>query len=70
MKILAIGFSLVFICFSNVHGQAPFYEGKTIRIVVGLPAGDALRYRAALNSSVAFWRARSSPASSVSGARP
>jgi len=41
MKIVAIGFSLVLICFSNVHGQAPFYEGKTIRIVVGLPAGDA-----------------------------
>jgi tripartite-type tricarboxylate transporter receptor subunit TctC len=41
MKILAIGFSLVFVCFSNVHAQAPFYEGKTIRIVVGLPAGDA-----------------------------
>jgi tripartite-type tricarboxylate transporter receptor subunit TctC len=41
MKIVAIGFSLVFIGFSNVHGQAPFYEGKTIRIVVGLPAGDA-----------------------------
>ena len=41
MKILAIGFSFVFLCFSNVHAQAPFYEGKTIRIVVGLPAGDA-----------------------------
>jgi tripartite-type tricarboxylate transporter receptor subunit TctC len=41
MKMLAIGFSLVFICFSKVHAQAPFYEGKTIRIVVGLPAGDA-----------------------------
>ena len=27
--------------FSQVHAQAPFYEGKTIRIVVGLPAGDA-----------------------------
>jgi tripartite-type tricarboxylate transporter receptor subunit TctC len=38
---LAIGFSLVFICFSKVQAQAPFYEGKTIRIVVGLPAGDA-----------------------------
>jgi len=41
MKILAIGFSLVFICLSNLHAQAPFYEGKTIRVVVGLPAGDA-----------------------------
>jgi tripartite-type tricarboxylate transporter receptor subunit TctC len=41
MKILTIGFSLVFICVSNLHAQAPFYEAKTIRIVVGLPAGDA-----------------------------
>ena len=41
MKIPAIAFSLVFLCFSHVHAQALFYEGKTIRIVVGLPAGDA-----------------------------
>jgi tripartite-type tricarboxylate transporter receptor subunit TctC len=41
MKILALGFSLVLLSFFNVHAQAPFYEGKTIRIVVGLPAGDA-----------------------------
>ena len=41
MTILAIGLSLVFICLSNLHAQAPFYEGKTIRVVVGLPAGDA-----------------------------
>jgi len=41
MKILAMGFSLVFISLSNLHAQAPFYEGKTIRVVVGLPAGDA-----------------------------
>jgi tripartite-type tricarboxylate transporter receptor subunit TctC len=41
MKIVAIGFSFVFLCFCSVHAQAPFYEGKTIRIVVGLPAGDA-----------------------------
>jgi tripartite-type tricarboxylate transporter receptor subunit TctC len=41
MKILAVGCWLVLICFSQVHAQAPFYEGKTIRIVVGLPAGDA-----------------------------
>jgi tripartite-type tricarboxylate transporter receptor subunit TctC len=41
MKMLAIGFSFVLLSFSNIHAQAPFYEGKTIRIVVGLPAGDA-----------------------------
>lgn len=41
MKILVLGCSFVFLCISNLHAQAPFYEGKTIRIVVGLPAGDA-----------------------------
>jgi tripartite-type tricarboxylate transporter receptor subunit TctC len=32
---------LFFFGVSNLRAQAPFYEGKTIRIVVGLPAGDA-----------------------------
>jgi tripartite-type tricarboxylate transporter receptor subunit TctC len=41
MKIVVIGFWFVLLCLSNVHAQAPFYEGKTIRIIVGLPAGDA-----------------------------
>lgn len=41
MKIVALGFSFVFLSICNLYGQAPFYEGKTIRIVVGLPAGDA-----------------------------
>ena len=41
MKRVVIGFWLVFLCLSNVYAQAPFYEGKTIRIIVGLPAGDA-----------------------------
>jgi tripartite-type tricarboxylate transporter receptor subunit TctC len=41
MKMLSIGCWLILICFAQVHAQAPFYEGKTIRIVVGLPAGDA-----------------------------
>jgi tripartite-type tricarboxylate transporter receptor subunit TctC len=41
MKTLAIGFLSVVVCVSTVHAQTPFYEGKTIRIVVGLPAGDA-----------------------------
>jgi len=37
-----IVFSLLFFLLpsSNLDAQAPFYEGKTIRIVVGLPAGD------------------------------
>jgi tripartite-type tricarboxylate transporter receptor subunit TctC len=35
-------FTVLFILLSgtNLDAQAPFYEGKTIRIVVGLPAGD------------------------------
>jgi tripartite-type tricarboxylate transporter receptor subunit TctC len=41
MKILAIGFSFVLLWICDAHAQAPFHEGKTIRIVVGLPAGDA-----------------------------
>jgi tripartite-type tricarboxylate transporter receptor subunit TctC len=41
MKNVAIAFWLVITCLSNAQAQAPFYEGKTIRIVVGLPAGDA-----------------------------
>jgi tripartite-type tricarboxylate transporter receptor subunit TctC len=41
MTTVAVAFSLVFLWFCHVHAQAPFYEGKTIRIVVGLPAGDA-----------------------------
>jgi tripartite-type tricarboxylate transporter receptor subunit TctC len=41
MKILAIVFSFLFLWCSDAESQAPFYEGKTIRIVVGLPAGDA-----------------------------
>jgi tripartite-type tricarboxylate transporter receptor subunit TctC len=30
-----------FLWVPDLQAQAPFYEGKTIRIVVGLPAGDA-----------------------------
>ena len=41
MTTVAVAFSLIFLWFCHVHAQAPFYEGKTIRIVVGLPAGDA-----------------------------
>lgn len=41
MRIAAIVASLLFFGSAHLHAQAPFYEGKTIRLVVGLPAGDA-----------------------------
>jgi tripartite-type tricarboxylate transporter receptor subunit TctC len=33
-------FGVTFVC-SSVHAQAPYYQGKTIRVVVGYPAGSA-----------------------------
>jgi tripartite-type tricarboxylate transporter receptor subunit TctC len=41
MKITLIALWLFLVPLSDLQAQAPFYEGKTIRIVVGLPAGDA-----------------------------
>jgi tripartite-type tricarboxylate transporter receptor subunit TctC len=41
MKIVAIATWLLFLGATHLHAQGQFYEGKTIRIVVGLPAGDA-----------------------------
>jgi tripartite-type tricarboxylate transporter receptor subunit TctC len=41
MKKFAVVVAFFFLWISNLHAQAPFYAGKTIRIVVGLPAGDA-----------------------------
>jgi len=40
MKSFAIGLLVLLFGVANLQAQAPFYEGKTIRIVVGLPAGD------------------------------
>lgn len=40
MKSFAIGFLFLIIGVANLQAQTSFYEGKTIRIVVGLPAGD------------------------------
>jgi tripartite-type tricarboxylate transporter receptor subunit TctC len=40
MKILAMGFSLVFICLSNLHAQAPLRR-QDHQGCRGLPAGDA-----------------------------
>src|ERR671914_1223034 len=40
MKSLFMGFLFLFFGVVNLQAQVPFYAGKTIRIVVGLPAGD------------------------------
>ncbi len=40
MKSFVFGFLFLLFGVSNLQAQSPFYEGKTIRIVVGLPAGD------------------------------
>ena len=34
------GFALFLLWTANLQAQTPFYAGKTIRIIVGLPAGD------------------------------
>ena len=41
MKALTYVFFLIVLSAGAGFAQTPFYEGKTIRIVVGLPAGDA-----------------------------
>jgi tripartite-type tricarboxylate transporter receptor subunit TctC len=41
MKLAALALWLIVVGVSDAAAQTPFYEGKTIRIVVGLPAGDA-----------------------------
>ena len=40
MKSFAIGLLVLLFGVADVQAQAPFYDGKNIRIVVGLPAGD------------------------------
>src|ERR671918_137590 len=40
MKKIAVAFTFFFLWVSNVQAQTQFFAGKTIRIVVGLPAGD------------------------------
>ena len=40
MKKIAIAFTFFFLWVSNVQAQTQFFAGKTIRIIVGLPAGD------------------------------
>jgi tripartite-type tricarboxylate transporter receptor subunit TctC len=41
MKRFSIGFLFLLLGAGTLHAQSSFFEGKTIRIVVGLPAGDA-----------------------------
>lgn len=40
MKSLFFALNFLLLLGSDLKAQAPFYQGKTIRIVVGLPAGD------------------------------
>jgi len=41
MNIIALAFFILVLSAGRLSAQASFFEGKTIRIVVGLPAGDA-----------------------------
>ena len=41
MNTLALALLTLVLSAPLVSAQAPFFAGKTIRIVVGLPAGDA-----------------------------
>ncbi|MGH7772274.1 MAG: Bug family tripartite tricarboxylate transporter substrate binding protein [Candidatus Binatia bacterium] len=40
MKRMTLAFSVVLLLSPGLQAQTPFYQGKTIRIVVGVPAGD------------------------------
>jgi tripartite-type tricarboxylate transporter receptor subunit TctC len=40
MKKMIFGLLFSFLWSVAVHAQAPFYQGKTVRIIVGYPAGD------------------------------
>jgi tripartite-type tricarboxylate transporter receptor subunit TctC len=40
MKNIILALLAIFACAVNVGAQSPFYQGKTIRIITGYPAGD------------------------------
>jgi tripartite-type tricarboxylate transporter receptor subunit TctC len=40
MKKMILALLFLFLWSVGVHAQAPFYQGKTVRIIVGYPAGD------------------------------
>ena len=41
MKIFTLAHLLALLAATQLNAQTSFFEGKTIRIIVGLPAGDA-----------------------------
>ena len=41
MRKTGIGFLLIFFWAAELFAQTPYYQGKTIRIIVGYPAGSA-----------------------------
>ena len=41
MKNFILALLLLLASSSNLHAQTPFYQGKTVRIIVGNLAGDA-----------------------------
>src|ERR671912_1393471 len=41
MKKFAVTLAMVLLLAAGAHAQAPFYQGKTINIIVGTKAGDA-----------------------------
>src|SRR6185503_7795514 len=41
MKAIAVGLFLVFFLSGDAAAQAPYFQGKSIRVVVGYPAGSA-----------------------------
>ena len=41
MKMFLMSLLIVLLLAAGAHAQAPFYQGKTITIVVGTKAGDA-----------------------------
>jgi tripartite-type tricarboxylate transporter receptor subunit TctC len=40
MKRLVLGILFVLQCYSGLEAQAPFYQGKSLRLIVGSPAGS------------------------------
>ena len=40
VKKLLIAVSLLLFCVTSIDAQTPFFQGKTVRIVTGFPAGD------------------------------
>jgi hypothetical protein len=40
--IFGFGFFFLFACNPDVQAQTPFYQGKSIKLVVGSPAGSIM----------------------------